>query len=126
MDAAKYLAFGNRSNVSRPLFLYPVLDRPFLKRYGQHRAHFNFQSTDPTEQSEFLLDYLQYLQRRTLFNSVKLERVENRSAVLALKNTQGQYFLKFDQDGRVIYSFQGTDGSSAAGSLSLSFELNLD
>lgn len=123
-DTARYLFLGDRSPLTRPLFLVDKPLRAFMEKYGQNFGHFNFKSLDPISQIKFLEDYRGYLKYTN--KNIETCVIDEKKIKMHITNKkQDRYTLLFSDKGIPCFIYASDSSGSGYGSLSLSFEINL-
>lgn len=124
IETIRYVLTGASDPLRRPLFLMPKPIRFFIKKYGANFGHYDFKSTSTRTQIEFLEDYREYL--KYIRPNIKYMVINRDKRIMKItNNSQSRYSLGFSEAGEPVFTYSGKDGSSGAGRLSLTFELNL-
>ena len=90
----------NKPLLRTPLWVFPKYTRIFYSKYGQYEKEFlNYNSSNPQEQAEYLLDYSNMMKEQYGIKMSLLSQEKNESVSTIL--TYGDIRVFFDKNGDV-------------------------
>lgn len=119
IDNIRYLFFGARNKLNKPLILYPKEIRLFLSEYGQNGNHYSFNTSNKEKQLSFLINYYHYLK----FNHPN--RVFNFNGDYIETENDINYVKIFFYNNKPVYKCEGKNKSRAEGHISLTLEYGI-